>query len=89
MIGLAVKGSPVERLVLYGRGRVLPEVSIGDYDGEAATYSVGAYYYLLGPLALGASYDGSYYKADLTQTEWSGSAELVYDGWSFFLRAGF
>lgn len=89
MIGLAVKGSPVDRLVLYARGRFLPSVSVGDYSGEAGTYSAGAQYRLFGPVALGASYDGAFYKADVDTTSWGGSVDLVSRGWRLYLRANF
>jgi hypothetical protein len=89
MIGIALKGSPIDRLVLYGRGRVLPSISVGDYDGEAGIYTVGAEFFVIGPLALGVSYDGSYYKADVDNSSWRGSIDLVSKGWHGYLRAAF
>jgi len=89
MIGVAVKGSPWERLVLYGRARFLPSVTVGDYSGEAGSYSLGADFYFWGPLAVGASYDGTYYNADVDKSGWHGSVDLVLEGWRAYLRAAF
>jgi hypothetical protein len=58
MIGLSVKGTPWRRLVLYAEGRYLPSVEIGDVNGEAASFSLGADLYVFKSLAIGASYDG-------------------------------
>lgn len=89
MIGVAVKGRPWERLVLYGRARFLPSVTVGEYSGEAGSFSVGANFYVWGPLALGASYDGAYYNADVDKSSWSGSVDLAVEGWRLYLRAAF
>jgi hypothetical protein len=89
MIGLAVKGSPWKRLVLYADGRYLPTVEIEDIDGEAASYSVGADLYLLGPFAIGVSYDGTFYKVDLDRTSWRGSVDLTTEGWNGYVRLSF
>jgi len=77
VIGLALKGRPAKRLVLYGNANFLPSVTVGDYKGEAGVFSVGGYFYFWGPLALGASYDGQYFKADVTKTAWNGSFDLT------------
>lgn len=89
MIGIEVKGSPLHRLVLYGNGRFLPSVTVGDYDGRAGVYSVGGEFYLVGPVALGLSWDGSYYEADVDKSGWHGSLDLVSDGVRAYLRLGF
>ncbi len=89
MIGLAVKGRPWERLVLFGRGDFLPSVTIGDYSGEAGNFSLGAEFYFWGPLAVGGSFDGAYYKADVDKSGWHGSVDLVNEGWRLYLRAAF
>ena len=89
MIGLAVKGSPLNRLVLRAHAMVLPSVTIGDVSGSAATYSVGAEYYLVGPLALGASYDGVFYDVDVDSSHWDGSVNLSSEGFRAYLRVAF
>lgn len=89
MIGLSVKGSPWQRLVLYGRADILPSVTVGDYSGSAGAYSFGAEVYVWGPLALGASFDGTYYDADVDKESWSGSVDLSSNGFRFYLRAAF
>ncbi len=89
MIGLAVKGQPWPRVVLYARGRFLPSVEIGRYDGEAGSYSLGTHVYLTRWFALGASYEGAYYRADVDDADWRGSAELETRGWRLYLRAAF
>jgi len=89
MIGLAVKGSPWHRLVLYGKASILPSVTVGDYSGAAGVYSFGADFYVWGPLALGASFDGSYYDADVENRDWNGSVDLASNGFRFYLRAAF
>jgi hypothetical protein len=89
MIGLAVKGSPWRRVVLFGSGRYLPAVQIGDIDGEAGSYKLGADWYLIGAFALGASYDGTFYKIDVDQSRWRGSVDLASKGWNGYVRASF
>ncbi len=89
MIGLAFKGSPWSRLVLYADGRYLPSVQIGDVDGEAGSYSLGADLYVAGPFAIGASYDGTFYKVDLDQPRWQGSVDLSTEGWKGYVRLAF
>jgi hypothetical protein len=89
MIGLAVKGQPWNRVVLYARGRFLPSVKIGRYDGEAGSFSVGTDVYLTRWFALGASYDGTYYRADVDDPEWRGSVDLETQGFRLYLRAAF
>jgi hypothetical protein len=89
MIGLSVKGSPWHRLVLYGRASILPSVTVGDYSGSAGLYSLGADFYVWGPLALGASFDGTYYDADVEKESWDGSVDLSTNGFRFYLRAAF
>lgn len=89
MIGLAFKASPWRRLVLHADGRYLPSVTIGDVDGEAGSYSLGADVYLAGPFAIGASYDGTFYKVDLEESRWRGSADLTTKGWKGYVRLSF
>lgn len=89
MIGLAVKGQPGNRVVLYARGRFLPSVKVGRYDGEAGSFSVGTDVYLTRWFALGASYDGTYYRADVDDPEWRGSVDLETQGFRLYLRAAF
>jgi hypothetical protein len=89
MIGLAVKGQPWHRVVLYARGRFLPAVEFGRYDGEAGSFSVGTNVYLTRWFALGASYDGTYYRADVDDPEWRGSVDLETQGFRLYLRAAF
>ena len=89
MIGLAFKASPGSRLVLYANGRYLPKVQIGDVDGEAGSYSLGADLYLLGPFAIGASYDGVFYNVDVDQSKWHGSVDLSTKGWKGYVRLSF
>jgi len=89
VIGFSVKGRPWERLVLYARGSFLPSVTVGDYSGEAGVYSLGADFYFWGPLAVGASFDGSYYNADVEANDWNGSVDIATDGFRFYLRAAF
>ena len=89
MIGLSVKGSPWHRLVLYGRASILPSVTVGDYSGSAGLYALGADFYVWGPLALGASFDGTYYDADVDKERWDGSVDLSTNGFRFYLRAAF
>lgn len=89
MIGLALKGRPWSRLVIYADGRYLPSVQIGDVDGEAGSYSLGADLYLFGPFAVGASYDGTFYKVDLDQPHWHGSVDLNTEGWRGYVRLSF
>jgi hypothetical protein len=89
MIGLAFKASPWSRLILHADGRYLPSVTIGDVDGEAASYSFGADFYLLGNFALGASYVGTTYKVDLDQDSWRGSVDLNRKGWQGYARLSF
>ncbi len=89
MIGLSVKGSPWHRLVLYGKARILPSVTVGDYSGSAGLYALGADFYVWGPLALGASFDGTYYDADVDRSDWNGSVDLSTNGFRFYLRAAF
>ncbi len=89
MIGLAVKGSPWRRVVLFGSGRYLPTVQIGDIDGEAGSYRLGADWYLIGAFALGVSYDGTFYKIDVDQSRWRGAVDLASKGWNGYVRASF
>ncbi len=89
MIGVAVKGRPWKRLVLNAGLRILPSVSIGDIDGEAASYNLSAEVFVFGPLAVGLSYDGTYYKVDVDDSDWNGSLDLKSDGLRLYLRAAF
>jgi hypothetical protein len=89
MLGVEVKGTPVRRLILFADGRWLPSVTIGDYTGEASTYSLGARYFIWGPLALGLSYDATAYRVDLDKSSWKGTMRLNEDGWRLFLHAAF
>lgn len=89
MIGVNLRGMPVNRLVLFGRARFLPSVTIDKYSGQAASYTVGAEYYIVGPVALGVSYDGEYYRADVDDSSWNGSVDLDTAGFRFFVRASF
>lgn len=89
MIGLALKGSPLNRLVLRANAMFLPSVTIGDVSGSAAVYSVGAEYYVVGPLAIGASYDGTFYDVDVDASHWDGSVNLSSDGFRAYLRVAF
>lgn len=86
MIGLALKGSPTSRLVLRADARYLPSVQIGDVDGEAASYSFSADFYIFGGFALGASYAGRIYEVEVDQTSWHGSVDLSSEGWQGYLR---
>ena len=89
MIGLAFKANPWRRLVFHADGRYLPSVKVGDVNGEAGSYSIGADLYLFGPFAIGGSYDGSFYKVDLDRTSWRGSADLTTEGWKGYVRLSF
>lgn len=89
MVGVALKGSPWSRLVLYGRAAFLPSVTVGDYSGQAGAYSFGADFYVWGPLAVGASFEGTYYDADIEAGNWNGSVDLSSNGFRFYLKAGF
>lgn len=87
MIGMAVKGSPFRRLVLFAYGRILPSVSVGDYDGSAGSFGAGANYFLFGPLAVGASFNGTYYRAGIDTSNWEGDIDLSQNAWNLYLRA--
>lgn len=89
MIGAVIKGSPWPWLVLHGGLRYLPSVTVDQYSGEAASYSVGADFYVWGPLAVGAAYSGTYYKADIEDSDWNGSVDIANDGFNLYLRASF
>ena len=89
MIGMVAKGSPWPWLVLHGGLRYLPSVTVDKYSGEAASYAVGADFYVWGPLAIGAAYSGTIYKADVDDSGWNGSVDLAYEGAEIYLRAGF
>lgn len=89
MIGVVVKGSPWPWLVLHGGLRYLPSVTVDQYSGEAASYAIGADFYVWGPLAIGAAYTGTYYKADIDDSSWNGSIDVANDGFQLYLRAGF
>lgn len=89
MIGAVVKGSPLSWLVLRGWLRYLPSVTIDQYSGEAASYGIAADFYVWGPLAIGAAYSGTYYKADVDDNNWNGSIDLANDGAQLYLRASF
>lgn len=89
MIGVVVKGSPWRWLVLRGALRYLPEVTIDQYSGEAASYLIGADFYVWGPLAIGTAYSGTYYKADIDDSNWNGSIDIANDGFQLYLRASF
>lgn len=89
MIGIAMKGSPWSWLVLYARAGFLPSVTVGDYSGQAGAYSLGADFYVWGPLALGASFDGNYFDAEVDAGNWNGSVDLASNGFRFYLKAGF
>lgn len=86
MIGLSVKGTPWSRLVLHAEGRYLPSVEIGDINGEAAAFSIGADLYVFKALAIGASYDGRIYEVDVDQENWRGAVDLSSEGWRGYLR---
>jgi hypothetical protein len=89
MIGLVTKGSPWPWLVLRAEARYLPSVTIDKYSGEAASYAVGADFYVWGPLAVGAAYRGTYYKADVEDSGWNGSIDVSNSGGELYLRASF
>jgi hypothetical protein len=89
MIGIAGKISPWERWVFYGRAEILPSITVGEYSGSAGNYSFGADFYVWGPLAVGASFDGTYYDAEIDQDDWNGSVDLSTNGFRFYLRAAF
>ena len=89
MIGVAVKGRLWGRLVLHGYARLLPSVTIGDYEGEAASYGAGADFYIVGPLGVGLAYEGATYQADVAADDWTGSVDLDTSGWRLYLRAAF
>lgn len=89
MIGAVVKGSPLSWLVLRGWLRYLPSVTVDQYSGEAASYGIAADFYVWGPLAVGAAYSGTYYKADVDDNNWNGSIDLANDGAQLYLRASF
>lgn len=89
MIGLVAKGSPWPWLVLHGGLRYLPSVTVDQYRGEAASYAVGADFYVWGPLAVGVAYSGTIYQADIEDSGWNGSVDLSYEGAQIYLRAGF
>ena len=89
MIGVVAKGSPWPWLVLHGGVRYLPSVTIDKYSGDAASYAIGADFYVWGPLAIGAAYTGTYFNAEIDDSNWNGSIDLANDGFSLYLRAGF
>jgi hypothetical protein len=89
MIGLAAKGSPWQRVVLFGSARYLPSVKIGDVNGEAGSYKLGADFYVIGAFALSASYDGTFYKIDVDQSRWRGAVDLETKGWQGYVRVSF
>lgn len=89
MIGVVAKGSPWPWLVLRGGVRYLPSVTVDQYSGEAASYSVGADFYVWGPMAIGVAYSGTYYKADIDDSSWHGSIDLANEGTQVYLRASF
>ena len=89
MIGVVAKGSPWPWLVLHGGLRYLPSVTVDQYSGEAASYAIGADFYVWGPLAIGAAYTGTYYKADIDDSNWNGSVDIANDGFNLYLRASF
>jgi hypothetical protein len=89
MIGLVTKGSPWPWLVLHAGARYLPSVTIDQYSGEAASYLIGADFYVWGPLAVGVAYSGTYYKADVDDSNWNGSIDVSNSGAQVYLRAGF
>ena len=80
MIGVVAKGSPWPWLVLHGGLRYLPSVTIDQYSGDAASYAVGADFYVWGPLAIGAAYTGTYFNAEIDDSNWNGSVDLANDG---------
>jgi hypothetical protein len=89
MIGVVAKGSPWHWLVLHGGVRYLPSVTVDKYSGEAGSYSVGADFYVWGPLAIGAAYSGTVFKADIDDSGWNGSIDLALEGAQVYLRATF
>jgi hypothetical protein len=89
MVGLSVKGQPWQRVVLYARARFLPSMSIDQYDGEAASYTVGTDVWVIDWLALGLSYDGTYYRAEIDDSSWRGSLDVENSGLHLFLRFAF
>ncbi len=89
MVGLSIKGSPWERVVLRASGRYLPHVTIGDIDGEAATFSLGVDVRVAGPLSLGVGYESSSYTVDFEDTRWRGAADLTSRGLKGLVRLSF
>jgi hypothetical protein len=89
MIGLALKGSPVRRLVLHAEARYLPRVTVEDVDGEATTFSLGADFQVAGPLHVSVAYEGTTYEVDIARDDWRGAVDLDSKGFRAGLRLSF
>lgn len=89
MVGFVVKGSPRDWLVLRAGLRYLPSVTVDKWSGKAASYGVGADFYVYGPIAIGVAYTGTLYQADVDDSSWSGSVDLAKEGANLYLRASF
>ncbi len=80
LLGLRGRGLLGDRVVISGDLRFLPNVTIGDYSGDAWSASAGAEWRITDHFGLAASYDIFGIDVDFDDDEWQGSAGLTTSG---------
>jgi hypothetical protein len=65
------------------------KAKVGDYDGSAIAYRVGARYFFTPNFGVGAAWAGINYNLDVTRSSWLGSLDASNQGGEVFLTMRF
>jgi hypothetical protein len=88
MIGLAGTTRPTQNLELLGDVYGM-SAKVGDFDGSAVGYRIGARYFVTRHFALGAAWTGIKYNFDLTRPSWQGQLDATNNGGELFVTVRF
>lgn len=88
MIGIAGTTRPTQNLELLGHVYGM-SAKVGDFDGNAIGYRLGARYFVTRNIALGAAWTGIKYNFDITRSSWLGELDASTNGGELFFTLRF
>ena len=85
-IGLEGRAAITPRFLLLGYARVLPNITVGDVNGDALQYNAAAEWVPFSHAGIGISYHGFSLNGDVDADNYRGGLELDTSGWQLYAR---
>jgi hypothetical protein len=85
-IGLEGRAEITPRFLLLGYARVLPNITVGDVNGDALQYNAAAEWMPFSHAGIGISYHGFEVNDEVDAENYNGGLELHTSGWQLYAR---